>query len=371
MLSDSKKVLVGMSGGVDSSVAALILKRQGFEVSGAYMRTWMQEEDVWGDCPAVQDIEDAQESAKRIGIPFEVVSLIDEYRGKVVDYMVRGYSSGETPNPDVMCNREIKFGVFLEFARRQGFDAVATGHYCRRMDVSGETHLWEGVDKNKDQSYFLALVREERLIRALFPLGNLTKPEVRKIAEENRLPTARKKDSQGICFLGKVKVNDFLRNFIPDSPGEIVDVSGNSLGRHLGLHRYTLGQRKGIGVPSNSDDEHYVVIDKHLQDNQLVVAFESPESPGLYDRRFIVGGLSFIGDAIEEDSVLLAKPRYRDSSQKINFRPLGRRTAEITFQEPQRALAAGQMIALYQGERLLGGGFYRKGLDSGLPHLET
>lgn len=354
-----KKILVGLSGGVDSSVAALMLQRQGHEVSGAYLRTWIQEEDVWGHCPAAQDIEDAKATANMLGIPFEVVTLIDAYNEKVVDYMVKGYSSGETPNPDVMCNREIKFGVFLDFALQHGFDAVATGHYCRRVDEIGETQLWEGVDKNKDQSYFLALVKGHRLRQAVFPLGNLTKSEVRKIADENKLPTAHKKDSQGICFLGKVNVNDFLREFIPDSPGEIVDSNGRILGRHSGLHRYTLGQRKGIGVPSNSDDEHYVVVAKKSEENQLVVAFDGPDAPGLFGRRFFVGDISFLDSSISKESSLLAKPRYRDSSQKIIFRPTADGMAEITFDEPQRALAPGQMIAIYDGERLLGGGFYQ------------
>ena len=354
-----KKILVGLSGGVDSSVAALLLKEQGHEVSGAYMRTWVQEEAPWKDCPAAQDIEDARETADRIGIPFEVVTLIDEYREKVVDYMVTGYSSGETPNPDVMCNREIKFGVFLDFALARDFDAIATGHYCRRIENGNEAELWEGVDKNKDQSYFLALVKQSVLKNALFPLGELTKPAVRQIAVQNQLPTAKKKDSQGICFLGKVRVNDFLSEFISDSPGKIVDTEGNLLGTHLGLHRYTVGQRKGIGVPSNCDDEHFVVIAKNAALNQLVVAFENPQTPGLYDSEFVVAGISFLDSPIENKMSLLAKPRYRDPSQSITFTPLDEGVAAITFDEPQRALAPGQMIAFYDGEKLLGGGFYR------------
>ncbi|MGE4551352.1 MAG: tRNA 2-thiouridine(34) synthase MnmA [Opitutales bacterium] len=358
MATTPKKVLVGLSGGVDSSVAAMLLRQQGHEVSGAYLRTWVEEDEVWGDCPARQDIEDARETAREIGIPFEIMNLVDEYREKVVDYMVAGYSKGETPNPDVMCNREIKFGAFLDLARKQGFDRVATGHYCRRIKNEGQVQLWEGKDKNKDQSYFLALLRQDRLNQALFPLGDLTKPEVRKIALESGLPVAEKKDSQGICFLGKVKVNDFLAEYIPDSPGEVVDASGNKLGRHKGLHRYTLGQRKGIGIPSNRDDEHYVVVAKKPRENQLVVAFECTSAPGLYGQSFTVSGLSFIDSPIEEETSLLAKPRYRDPSQKIHFRPLEAGQAEITFHEPQRALAIGQMVALYDGERLLGGGFY-------------
>ena len=358
MEGDSQKVLVGLSGGVDSSVAALLLQRQGYEVSGVYIRSWMQEDFPWGDCPSAQDVEDAGKAADAMGIPFEVVNLIDEYREKVVEYMVQGYSRGQTPNPDVMCNREIKFGVFLDYALRVGFDRVATGHYCRRVDEDGEVQLWEGADKNKDQSYFLALVRGGRLDRVLFPLGGMTKAEVRKEAEKDGLPNAARKDSQGICFLGKVKINEFLREFIPDCPGEIVDAKGAKLGRHLGLHRYTIGQRKGIGVPSNSDDEHYVVVGKRTLRNQLVVAFESAQAHGLYERRFLVKDLSFLGDPILEERQLLAKPRYRDPSQTILFKPLDNGTAEIVFHEPQRALASGQMVALYEGEKLLGGGFY-------------
>ena len=359
MANSSKKVLVGLSGGVDSSVAAMLLHQEGHEVCGAYLRTWMEEDEVWGDCPARHDIEDARESARKIGIPFEVMNLVDAYRDKVVDYMVDGYSNGQTPNPDVMCNREIKFGAFLELARKQGFDFVATGHYCRRVQNDRCVQLWEGKDKNKDQSYFLALLRQEQLEKALFPLGDLTKPEVREIAQDNGLPVADKKDSQGICFLGKVKVNEFLSEYIPDSPGEVVDANGHRLGEHKGLHRYTLGQRKGIGIPSNCDDEHYVVVAKNPCENQLVVAFESIDAPGLYGQRFGVTGLSFLDAPIEKKTSLLAKPRYRDASQKIYFQAQDSGEAQITFDEPQRALALGQMVAFYEGERLLGGGFYR------------
>jgi tRNA-specific 2-thiouridylase len=245
-----------MSGGVDSSVAALLLRQQGVSVQGAYMKNWINEEEVLGDCPWQQDIEDARAVAESLGVPFRVVNLMDAYRSKVVAYLLQGYESGVTPNPDVMCNREIKFGVFLEYARAQGFNAVATGHYARRRQrVDGSWDILEGLDKSKDQSYFLALLRQEQIAAARFPVGDLHKSEVRQLAAQRTLVTATKKDSQGICFIGNVRMADFLRAFVPDKPGPIKNLTGALLGAHRGLHLYTLGQRRGIGVPSNTPSE--------------------------------------------------------------------------------------------------------------------
>ena len=354
------KVLVAMSGGVDSSVAALVLKRAGFSVNGVYMKTWMNElPGLIGECPWTQDIEDARAAAQAIGMEFAVVNFIRDYREKVVHYLVDGYRRGITPNPDVMCNREMKFGVLLRYAWAQGFDLVATGHYARLRNVDGQAmELLEGTDKNKDQSYFLAMLKAEQLERVVFPLGALCKDEVRDLARRAGLPNADKKDSQGICFLGKVKIAEFLAEYIPDHPGDIVDPQGRVLGSHRGLHRYTIGQRRGIGVPSNTEGAAYVVVARDAVANRLVVAFDQPESPGLYTREAHLANLSFIGDPIASERPLLAKPRFRDPSAEAVFTPGIGGGAMLRFQTEQRALAPGQVCALYEGDRLLGGGVY-------------
>ena len=354
-----KKILVALSGGVDSAVAALLLKKEGYAVSGAYIKTWMQESEVFADCPWERDRDDARAVAQRLGIDFEVVNLIEAYRERIVTYLVEGYRNGVTPNPDALCNREVKFGVFLDYALRQGFEAVATGHYCRKgIGIDGHHLLKEGLDNNKDQSYFLALLSQDQVRRAIFPVGAWTKSQGGAFALEHNLPNARKKDSQGICFLGAIKINDFLAQYIPDRPGEIINPEGHVVGCHLGLHRYTIGQRRGIGVPSNTDHKCYVVVGKDLENNQLRVAFDRPENTDLYTDEAVVHGLSFIGQPLEEKTTLQARARYRDPPSAIVFEPFAQNSARIYFKEPQRALASGQVLALYDGDVLLGGGFY-------------
>ena len=388
-----EKILVAMSGGVDSSVAALLLKQQGHDVVGAYMKNWINEDNVVGDCPWQQDIEDARATARHLGIEFHVVNLMREYRERIVDYLLDGYARGLTPNPDIMCNREIKFGVFRAWAHDNGFDSVATGHYARRMEDCGvriadrrlqpqpvsspapfpdspannpqsairDMQLFEGADKNKDQSYFLALLSQEQLRDARFPVGHLPKPELRQIAQAAKLPTAQKKDSQGICFIGEVKMSDFLRAYVPDAPGPIVRATdGHNLGTHRGLHFYTLGQRKGIGVPSNTDNKAYVVVGKRAADRALLVAFDHPDAPGLFQRSVRVHGLSWIGSPIVSSRRLEGRVRYRDPRVALEFTPDAEAptTAVVTFDEPQRGLASGQVLAFYEGERVLGGGIY-------------
>jgi tRNA-specific 2-thiouridylase len=376
-----EKIVVAMSGGVDSSVAALLLKEQGHEVVGAYMKNWINEDNVVGDCPWQRDIEDARAVADHLGIEFRVVNLMREYRARIVDYLLDGYAHGLTPNPDIMCNREIKFGVFGAWARENGFDAVATGHYARRIvaplgsdPLSGPVHagseresapgnvqLWEGVDKNKDQSYFLALLSAEQLRDARLPVGHLTKPELRGIARRARLPTADKKDSQGICFIGEVKMADFLRAYVPDAPGPIIHATdGRVLGVHRGLHFYTLGQRRGIGVPSNTDREAYVVVGKRADDRALLVAFDHPDAPGLFQPSVRVHSLSWIGAPVLERRKIEGRVRYRDPRVRLEFVPDHQHAGQavVTFEQPQRGLASGQVLALYEGEQLLGGGIY-------------
>lgn len=360
-----KKILVALSGGVDSAVAAALLQAEGHTVEGVYMRTWMNEEgsNIFADCPWAQDLEDAQAVASRLGIPFKTLNLIDAYRKHVVEYLVQGYKNGITPNPDIMCNKAIKFGTLVEYALNHGYDGLATGHYCHKEALKeGAFRLHEGADKNKDQSYFLALSPRENLKHAYFPLGALQKPQVRAYAQKIGLPNALKKDSQGICFLGKVNINDFLKQYIPEHPGSIVNQEGKILGEHKGLHNYTLGQRKGMGVPSNADHERYIVIAKDYTRNELIIAFERPDTPGLYCNSINITQINYIATPLKKPTRLLAKPRYRDPSTPITLTPTGRSSAHVCFDSPQRALAPGQVIALYEGDVLLGGGIYTHGL---------
>lgn len=349
-----------MSGGVDSSVAALLLKQQGHDLVGAYMKNWINEDNIIGHCPWQQDIDDARAVAEQLGIEFRVVNLMQEYRERVVAYLLDGYRRGLTPNPDIMCNREIKFGVFRAWAKDNGFGAVATGHYARRGDKPDGTYsLLEGADKNKDQSYFLALLSQEQLRDARFPIGHLPKPELRRIASESGLTTATKKDSQGICFIGEVKMQDFLRQYVPDEPGPIVRATdGKVLGHHLGLHYYTNGQRRGIGIPSNADFEKYVVVGKRSADRALLVAFDHADAPGLFVSEVQIHSLCWNTEPITTTMTLEGRVRYRDPRVALEFIPEADDTALIKFHAPQRALASGQILALYEGERLLGGGVY-------------
>ena len=285
-----------------------------------------------------------------------------------------------------MCNREIKFGIFRSWAKDHGFFAVATGHYARRMEIaecgmrnadfkkSGEAQpdpfrnsqpalrnfqLLEGLDKNKDQSYFLALLNQEHIRDARFPIGDLEKPELRRLAREAGLPNADKKDSQGICFIGEVKMQDFLRAYVPDAPGPIIRANDSrELGQHRGLHYYTLGQRKGIGVPSNTDGEAYVVVGKRSADRALLVAFDHPDAPGLFQKEVRVHSLSWTGFPLDTACAMEGRVRYRDPRVPLEFIPENGDTALVRFQSPQRGLASGQILALYDGERLLGGGVY-------------
>ena len=365
MTSAKERILVALSGGVDSAVCAAMLKAEGHEIEGAYVRTWEHEEDLLGDCPGAKDLADARAVAEMLSIPFRTINFVDFYHREVVSPMVEGYANGITPNPDILCNRRMKFGALLEYAYEQNFQALATGHYCqRKLGEDGEPELWEGLDKDKDQSYFLARISKEQLAGARFPLGGITKTEVRKLAHQLKLPVADKKDSQGICFLGKVKIPRFLSHFIEDSPGDIVSASGKKIGTHLGLHRYTLGQRRGIGVPSNQDNEFYVVTGKNEETNELIVAFEDEQDPTLWGYRCRVENPLILSKHTLKNlsqMPLLAKARYRDPSTPLSLHILDNGTVEVAFEKAQRAITPGQVLAIYQDERLLASAIYSAG----------
>lgn len=353
------KVMVGLSGGVDSAVAAALLLEQGHEVTAAYMKNWVNEEGIPGDCPWQQDIESAIAVCKTLGIEFRVIDLIDSYRSRIVDYLVEGYRSGITPNPDVWCNREMKFGVFLDYALGQGFERVATGHYARKREAAdGSPVILRGADPNKDQSYFLALLTPWQARHAWFPTGEMLKPQVREAARRFNLPVAEKKDSQGICFLGQVKMSDFLRHYLPDNPGEITDTTGRVLGEHRGLHLHTLGQRKGHGVASPREGMAYVVVGKDLARNRLILGWDNAESPGLYAADCVVGTLSDLAGDLTDRKRVEAQPRYRSRAEPATLTRLSDCRVALRFDRPQRALSPGQICGFYDGGRLLGGGVF-------------
>ena len=384
------RILAALSGGVDSSVAAALLVREGHDVVGAYMKNWINEENIIGHCPWQEDIEDARAVADQLGIEFHVVNLMRDYRERVVKYLLSGYESGITPNPDVMCNREMKFGVLWDWAQEHGFEAIATGHYARsvagsQFAVPGSQAAIEaapdsapknqepgtrnpeprailrGADPNKDQTYFLAMMKPEQVDIARFPIGHLLKPQLREIAQDLHLKTAAKPDSQGICFIGEVKMEDFLRTFVPDKPGPIVNLEGKVLGQHKGLHLYTLGQRKGIGVASPLHKQAYVVVAKRQTANELVIAIEKADTPLLWARRAILNNISTTGPDLTQPRLLNAQPRYRTAAPIAHFKPFlrdGEWCAELEYETPQRALTPGQICALYDGDRLLGGAVF-------------
>lgn len=359
------KVLMALSGGVDSSVSLALLKermdRAGdiVRLEAAYIKTWMHEADPIGECSWQEDIADATAVCEKLGVPFRVVNLIGEYEKHVVKMLVEGYARGITPNPDIACNRFIKFGAFLEFAQAEGFTHLATGHYAQNKEnLDGTYSLLEGADPNKDQSYFLAQLSQTQLSRAIFPIGHLLKPDVRKEAVRFGLPNAEKKDSQGICFLGKVKINDFLARYLPDRPGPIVNTAGKEVGTHKGLHHYTLGQRHGMGIPSNAEGQHYVAIAKDFTTNTLRVGFDHPTTPGLYGSQFQLHHIHWLRPLKEIPPNIMARPRYRDPKVPATLTLSAEGQSSLAFATPQRALAAGQLVAFHLENELIGSGIY-------------
>lgn len=344
------KIYVGMSGGVDSSLTAALLKEQGHEVVGVYLKNWAEEWSVF-DCPWADDLTDASAVAEQLGIEFKVFDLRQQYRDKVVDYMLAEYQAGRTPNPDIMCNQEMKFGVFAELAFAEGAEAIATGHYARVKDG----HLYAGVDKNKDQSYFLYRVKREVLPRVLMPIGEFEKPVVRQMAEERGLVTARKKDSQGICFIGKVDMKDFLRQYIKAEPGEVVDGHGKVVGMHQGAVFYTIGQRSGMGVGGGKP---YFVTGKDMAANQVFVTTDT-EDEQLWSTEVVIDQLHWLAELPVADHSYQVRPRYRSPLLPASI-TIENDKAMIRLSKPARALAEGQSVVVYDEGLVVGGGVIRR-----------
>jgi len=363
-----RKVILGLSGGVDSAVAAVLLARAGAEVEALHMTNW---EDDEGYCTAAEDLQDARRICDRLEIPLHHVNFAKEYRERVFEYFLAEYRAGRTPNPDVLCNREIKFGAFRRYAKRLGGELLATGHYARSELDGGRAALFKGADPNKDQSYFLHAVSADALAETVFPLGTLVKDEVRLLAREHGLPVYGKKDSTGICFIGERPFREFLSTYLPANPGPIRSPDGRTLGEHGGLMFYTLGQRQGLGIGGRKDagDAPWYVVDKDLDANTLIV--DQGDSRRLMSNALIASDPSWVGDAPAlDDARLAAKVRYRQDDQPCRVRSLADGRLEVRFDEPQRAVTPGQYIVFYAGERCLGGAVIDR-VERNIPSLEA
>ncbi len=351
-----QRVIVGMSGGVDSSVSALLLLEQGYQVEGLFMKNW-EEDDGTDYCTAMDDLADAQAVCERIGIKLHTANFAAEYWDNVFEHFLAEYKAGRTPNPDILCNREIKFKAFLDYALILGADLIATGHYVRRRDIDGRTELLKGLDPNKDQSYFLHAVGGTQIAKTLFPVGELEKPAVRAIAEKYELATAKKKDSTGICFIGERRFSDFLKQYLPAQPGIIETTDGEQIGEHHGLMYHTIGQRQGLGIGGMKDasDEPWYVLAKDVQRNVLVVG-QGNEHPWLFSGALLASEIFWVNPVdLSVPRQLSAKVRYRQSDQQCTLEqtPQGYRAV---FSTPQRAVTPGQSVVFYDGEICLGGG---------------
>lgn len=354
----NERIIVGMSGGVDSSVTALLLKQQGYDVIGVFMKNW-DDTDETGYCTADADAEDVRIVCDQIGIPYYTVNFEEEYKEKVFAYFLEEYRNGRTPNPDVMCNREIKFGEFLQKALELGADRIATGHYARIGEVNGRPALLRGVDRNKDQTYFLSQLDPYQLSKAMFPIGHLQKDEVRRIAEEAGLATAKKKDSTGICFIGERNFKEFLSEYLPAQKGEIRTLDGEYKGTHDGLMYYTLGQRQGLGIGGSGTGEPWFVAKKDLKNNILYVV-QGRDHPAIYSKGLKASSVNWtLGEPPAASFSCTAKFRYRQADQEVDVQitpGTDASEAVVMFKKPQRAVTPGQAVVFYDGEICLGGG---------------
>lgn len=355
-----------MSGGVDSAVAAFLLKEKGFNVIGVFMKNWSDEEDLESQCTAKEDFDDVQSVCSQIDIPYYNVNFEQEYMDRVFTYFLNEYKKGRTPNPDVLCNSEIKFKAFLNFALKTGAKKIATGHYVRTEINDDKVILKKGVDVNKDQSYFLCLLNQYQLKNSIFPIGNLNKNEVRKIAKVENFKCAEKKDSTGLCFIGERNFKNFLQNYLPALPGDIKTIDGRTIGEHCGLMYYTIGQRRGlnIGGLSGSSGERWFVIEKDLTNNILYVS-QGAESEELYNKGLIMKNFHPIsGEALPKSLICFAKIRYRQPDQKaiVTKTSCSSNDFIVEFEKKQRAITPGQYCVLYDGDICLGGGIIEKSI---------
>lgn len=354
-LSKPTRVVIGMSGGVDSSVAALLLKEQGYDVIGIFMKNWDEKDDE-GFCAAEEDYEDVRRVCNKIDIPYYTVNFVKEYWDRVFTYFLDEYKKGRTPNPDVMCNKEIKFKAFLDYALKLGAQFIATGHYAQIEYLNNEYNLVRGADNNKDQTYFLCGLSQYQLSKTIFPLGHLEKPKVRDIATKAGLPTADKKDSTGICFIGERNFDEFLDKYLPAKPGEIKSIEGQKLGRHNGLMHYTMGQRKGLGIGGTGTGEPWFVASKDLEKNVLYVV-QGSNHPALFSKGLIAGDVNFISNnKPSKPFECTAKFRYRQPDQKVTVYPLEENKCKVIFYIPQKAISVGQAVVFYSDKICLGGG---------------
>lgn len=358
MTDNSKtRVVVGMSGGVDSSVTALLLKQQGYDVVGVFMKNW-DDTDENGVCTATQDYEDVAKVAAKIGIPYYSVNFEKEYWDRVFEYFLAEYKSGRTPNPDIMCNKEVKFKAFLDYAMDLDADYIAMGHYAQvTTDQDGVVHMLRGADNNKDQTYFLSALSQDQLKKSMFPIGHLQKPEVRRLAEEAGLATAKKKDSTGICFIGERNFKQFLSQYLPAQPGQMMTHDGQLKGEHAGLMYYTIGQRSGLGIGGDGQsNDPWFVVGKDLTKNILYVG-QGYENEYLYADRLDAAQMTWItpidhGQAFH----VTAKFRYRQADVGVTVKMTSETSAQVIFDEPVRAITPGQAVVFYDGEECLGGG---------------
>ncbi|MDD4995513.1 MAG: tRNA 2-thiouridine(34) synthase MnmA [Patescibacteria group bacterium] len=350
-----KRVCVAMSGGVDSSVSAALLKHRGYDVVGAFIVNWSDTKNLKGECAWREERRDAMRVAARLDIPLHTLNFEKQYDKFVVDYMFREYRAGRTPNPDILCNKFIKFGLFLEAADKLGCKYIATGHYARVKKTGNQCHLLKGVDPDKDQSYFLYTLDQSVLKRVIFPVGGLRKPQVRALARQFKLPVSDKAESMGICFIGKVNIEDFLKQKIKSRPGDILDIDGKKIGRHRGIYYYTLGQRHGFGIKGGGI---YYIAAKDPKRNTLTVV-DRQNHPALFKKEILLTDLSWTSEPAATTFACRAKIRYRQPDQACRVIIKSNTRARVIFSKPQWAVAPGQSVVFYKGSRCLGGGIVK------------